>query len=149
MYLLARKRRWWRRPISGGAPGKNRGAAPQGDKDGNLEQEELDEQRPHHKRGKREREKESPSPAAALPAVVEQRRRRWRNWSSSVRENVCECEREVTRVLPGLSTSREGRRGSERGGWRLAALPFMAGGLCGRWEKRNGRRIGEGIGCED
>jgi hypothetical protein len=30
-------------------------------------------------------------------------------------KNVCECETEVMRVLPDLSTSREGRRGSGRG----------------------------------
>jgi hypothetical protein len=42
---------------SGGAPKKkNRGAAPQGDEDGDLEQEELDEQRAHDERRKRERE---------------------------------------------------------------------------------------------
>jgi hypothetical protein len=48
-----------------------------------------------------------------------------------------------------LKYQQRGEKGKRKGGWRLAALPFMAGGLCGRWEKRNGRRIGEGIGCED
>jgi hypothetical protein len=38
----------------------------------------------------------------------------------------------------GLYTSREGRRGSGKGKWRLAALPFMAGGYVGVNEREEG-----------
>jgi hypothetical protein len=82
---------------------------------GCITREGKESERERGREGERESDSESPSPVAALPAAEEQRRWHWRNWSSSVGGNVCECETEVTRVLPDLSTSREGRRGSGRG----------------------------------
>jgi hypothetical protein len=62
-------------------------------------------------------------------------------------KNVCECKREVTRVLPDLSTSREGKRGSGRGGGGRRPCHSWPAGFAGDGRRETEGELGKGVGA--
>jgi hypothetical protein len=58
-------------------------------------------------------------------------------------QSVSKCERDKMEVMPGFYTDRDVRRGSGKVP-AAAHLPLMAGGLCGRQEKKNEKKL-EGV----